>query len=306
MDRGSLCKDLRHEFVSPLMIYAYYLLNKDRTSIDLSPDLGLPLFPGDRAKFTLAQASCPYQPIPIGGLSHHLLSLINSFWLRNDDDPITSTVYLRDADFPDLVTQIAVNRRSREMTPTNIGRGMNKIAVQIFTEELPSKAFAFKWLSYTHLQGTTKTAILPNPPSNLVTLGDGNAPTARTHFTGTSIPSKYWLALVATVFDTFWTCSAGDPIGPAIRGEPSVTFAVKDTPWRLELHHLAIWNPDGSDIVWGDLASRMLRMLQLPAYLSKWETLQSDFYVEDKQIATITIYKIDDETRNSSRTFQTG
>ena len=260
--------------------------------------------------------------------------MINSFWESEDDEPLTIVTQVREDYFPDIVTQIEVNRRSRGMTPSNIGRGFDKVARDLCAGEYPSQAITFEWSAQGHSQGVTKTAKLPKPPrpgsnpaygndtnttaaieanpliaffnttdnftSNSVTLRyiddvqGPNPPPVLTHFTGTSMESSRFLLLINTAFETFWSCSAQDPIGPQVGREPDAIFSIRNEPWRMEINHFAIWNPDGSDILWGDISAHMIRMLQLPAYLNRWETLESDWFVENKQIATLRIYKLND------------
>ena len=288
--------------------------------------LGQRLFPGPALTWELNQLAAPVQLLPLGSLSHHFITLINHFWRQIENDPLDRNFGFRDVDFPNIITLIELGRRSNLMTPVNLGRGFDKVTHNLFEESTRATSLAFEWINRSVAQGVTKTLELPLLPSTKSDSGDQslgrdavaeaswssqnssdwiqktiwssnsssnsavNGADVRTLFTGTAMESSPFLLLINNAFDYLWSHTAQDPISPEAGKRCCVYFAVQDAPWRLEISFLAIWRPDYNDITWEDIAARLLRMFQLPAYLQKWETFDSQFFIDEKQIASVRMW----------------
>ena len=277
----------------------------------------------------MIRRAAPEQLHRIGHLAHHLLSLINHLWLREDNNPIRVVTGYRDPDFTDILTTVSPAERTRFMTPQHLATGFDSI-FKISFYHADYRQTIFDWVSGTVDFGDTKTLLSPpSDHSNLTTsqatlettqntvLGapaSANQPDARTRFTGTKMPSNVLFLLTRELMRNFWGHSAKDWIGPMVREHPTVIVRGHDPDeppdppqgassstsrkvrreyevWCLEFVSTAVYDANEQEITFEQLTSRLLRMIQLPAHLERWETIQSDFHIGNKKIAMVSLYK---------------
>ena len=84
---------------------------------------------------------------------------------------------------------------------------------------------------------------------------------------------------------------------PRPRHRPQKSKRANKPAWCLDFLHTAVTDAQKHEIHWTHLTDRILRMLQLPAHVNKYETLRSDFYIGRKRIAILSIYR-DEEGKN--------
>ena len=261
-------------------------------------NIGRPLKP-EREILIHFEAATPFiRPISPGKLGHHLLTLTTEFWGKEDNAPITEEKRFRESDFLDVLTRVVPNTRSQRMTPTNVAWGFWAMSKLIFLR-LDWHEPNYNWLLYGQLIGSTSTRVTPqlsqlsNTTDARLTRLDVNetvldAP-VRTQFTGTPIPVDKFLMLTRQLLEEIWSFRQ---IAPA--RDPSVTINYPDgnIVWKMRFDYFDHWVPENS-VTYGAIANRVLRMLQLPAYLDRWETVQSDFYLEGKLFGLVKISKED-------------
>lgn len=262
----------------------------------------------------------PAQSIQLGHLSHHLISLVDWMWTREDDDPITTLILYRDEDFQDILTQIEPSASSNMMTPTTIGLGFDIIAQAVFSRE-ESHAMTYDWNYRSRRQAISQTLLfrgnsdspvgsghlnssqsISSPSSRDATnvdvissnaSGGGNSSNAadvRTRFSGLSMPPSRFLILLINLLQQCWHFRAQDPTRTYGEQHSLMLFRYPNEQWYLSYRHWAFEKSDGRDITWQDITFRLRRMLQLPAYLNRWETLTSEFYIGDKRIGALAFY----------------
>lgn len=241
--------------------------------------------------------------MPAGALGHHLLSIVQLFWRRADNEPQTAQVHFRDDDFRNILTQITPNHRSRAFTPLNLAKGFDAIAKKVFREG-DYRIAHFRWYYRDVCAGDTKTATLLPPTwakanhteeelaKSEYNSSSANAPTARTRFTGVAMEASQVLILFREMLAKIWEHAENDPITRLTAKSGSIVIVLPDTAttWKLRMEFLEVRSQEGP-VTCYDISNRFLRALQLPAYLDRWETLESDFLIGSVKIASISLFR---------------
>ena len=262
-------------------------------------DYGRPFRPGQLPKFVIQRESLELPSIIPGHLGHHLLSLVTHYWIDQANVPIESPVRFRNDQFPDVLSTISPERGSKRMSPNNIARGFDQLALQLIQEVdwHPSRCI---WLfGASALVGGSSETI--NSPPNAATFNSSssgapsvnitsgaNAAEVRTRFTGQRMNPSLFLELLLRVFQQLWQFKAQDSLYVFVKehGAIVVQDAKMGMLWLLKLE-IVINEARARRIQWTEITQRLLTMLQLPAYVNRWETVDSTFFIGDEKLASV-------------------
>ena len=158
--------------------------------------------------------------------------------------------------------------------------------------------------------GSTALQISNSAVFDLVQVGTNDSlktPPVKTRFTGVSISLHQFMLLHWGIMEDIWELQAREPlVMQTQRGEILKTRVFEGGTLLLFRIDLISFGSPQPVLTWGDLADRVLRMLQLPAFLQRWETLISEFYLGDTNVATAYIYRdIDPQSSSSNMTVST-
>ena len=188
------------------------------------------------------------------------------------------------------------------MTPTNVARGFFSIAHQILWN-VDYRPLSLDWVfrggciggsTLTQLRQRA-TSLIPSNDTKTTSLAASDnavdAPDVRTLFTGTPIPAEKVMNLIREALQRTWAYKDSDPITREVQRHITVVIQdiQPDVCWSIQIEYAALQYGD-RPIVFSDLSKRYLRMLQLPAYLDRRESLQSRWYMGEQSIRRVTIY----------------
>ena len=283
---------LGRSFIDYLSSLKQYL--RDRTLFPNSTSLGRPLIPDEMPLITLQNREPPGEEIPAGQLGHHYLATIAKFWLQDDNSPIRHEVSCRDTDFPNVLSELTPSIEDLRLTPLNVAWGFHQVAHAIFYNNL-WHATKFYWKLDGSIFAGLETRLSPQLLSTALAGGGVNiqgnnsldTPEARTRFTGQKLDAQRIMLNFWGILNDIWQRFDKEPIGITMRPGKTMSNDVVGGPvtQRFIIQILDVGTPF-EPVRWRDFSSRLLRMLQFPAYLERWETLSSDWYIGDKKFAT--------------------
>ena len=267
--------------------------------------LGRPIIPGAAPECKLNRARVVLPPLPRGPFGHHLLWLVNQFWLRDDNRVLPVISNYIDPAFNDILTQIAPKPRETLFRPLTLAKGFSAVASQNFWAE-NWEPMHLEWICSDIHVGTTETGRRPRPPS-AIALGvnstsslsqnaSTNQPPTRIVFSGTPMPAARQMLLIREVMTRFWQFGATRPVHDLAVHRTDI-FAEDDDPsgpWALRFSFDSLLRPGSArdPVLFADITDRFLQMLRLPAHVDRWETLDAAFYIGSGKIASINIYKV--------------
>ena len=275
-------------------------------------DLGRTLTPGQEPDLRLSRQGAPLEALPPGPLVHHLFSLITLLWKDENNRPWTNRKRYYDPDFRDITTDVVPAPQCDSLTPLNLAWSTYTIVEGVIVRDL-YRSLNFDIFLGGNFIGNVQVGSTAPQRSNSTEMesiqagisDSTNAPPVRTRFTGVSIPLHQFMLLHWGIMEDIWEMQAQEPlVMQTQRGEILKTRVFEGGTLLLFRIDLISFGSPQPVLTWGDLADRVLRMLQLPAFLQRWETLISEFYLGDTNVATAYIYR--DITPQSSSSNMTG